>query len=258
VPILKTIHYQVFEEPGALHAVVLLHGAGGSHLSWPVVVRRLPGARVFALDLPGHGGSAGLAAPSVRDHAGRVLDWMQAARLQRAMLVGHSLGGAIALTVALERPECCAGLALLGSAARLPVNPGLIAATASPEGYPIAVEKIVQWSFTQATSPSLRALVARRLLGINPSVMHADLLACDGFDVSGRLADIRCPVLVLCGSEDRMTPLPNSQVLAESVYGARLEVIAGAGHMLMLEKPLQVAEAVGRFLASEAFAGETG
>src|SRR5512140_3865565 len=104
-----------------LPPVILIHGAGGHHLYWPAQVRRLHGERVFALDLPGHGKSAGVGHHSVQDYSAEVLAFMDAMKFSRAVLVGHSMGGAVALQAALDAPERMLGLGLLGSAARLRV-----------------------------------------------------------------------------------------------------------------------------------------
>ncbi len=73
-------------------------------------------------------------------------------------------------------------------------------------------------------------------------------MACDAFDETERIEQIRQPVLVICGNEDRMTPLRQSQYLAEHIPGAVLKTIPDAGHMVMLEKPQPVADILRGFL----------
>jgi len=248
MPKLAGIYYQVYQDAEGHLPVILLHGAGGSYLSWPVRVRRMPGLRVFALDLPGHGNSPERRGLSIHAYAACVRDWMEAVGLSRAVMVGHSMGGAIAITLALESPQHTLGLALLGSATRLRVNPALIEASANPASFPVAVEKVIQWSFSRGAPANLRSLVGRRLAGISPNLLHDDFLACDAFDVSARLGQISCPTLVMCGADDRMTSLRESQALVEAIPGASLQVIAGAGHMVMLEKPDEVAVALQEYI----------
>src|SRR5512139_2770184 len=130
----EKIAYQVHGD-GDSQPVVLLHGAAGTHLSWPAQVCRLPDCRVYALDLPGHGKSAGEACRSVDGYTRRVLDWMEALSLQQAVLVGHSMGSAVAMQIALTEPGRAAALVLAGSAARLKVNPALIELSASQKTY---------------------------------------------------------------------------------------------------------------------------
>ena len=228
--------------------LVLIHGAGGSHLSWPSQVRRLNNHEVYALDLPGHGKSTGPGQQRISTYADEVVKWMGAIDLHRAFIVGHSMGGAIALTMARKQPALIAGLALIGTGARLPVDPEILENTTNPTTYPTAVRKIILGSFHPATSESMTTLVEKRLLQERGSVLHGDLKACEGFDLSQGLEAIRMPTLVICGGDDRMVPLRNSQVLVNKIPQAALEVIEDSGHMVMLEKPERVATTIQEFL----------
>lgn len=229
--------------------VVLLHGAGGSHLSWPSEIRRIPGYRVFALDLPGHGKSGGRGFQSISRIAEAVLEWLEAVGIHSAVFAGHSMGGAIAQTLALDHAEHVLGLALISSAARLSVNPVLLDETAHETTYLNALGKIIAWSFSPQAPENLKALVVKRLEQTRPSVLHSDFLACDAYDETSRITQITHPTLVICGAEDRMTPVRNSYFLADSLPNAQLTIVDGAGHLVMIERPAEVASALARFLA---------
>jgi pimeloyl-ACP methyl ester carboxylesterase len=82
------------------------------------------------------------------------------------------------------------------------------------------------------------------MLQVAPQTIHDDFSACNAFDVTERLGEIRCPTLVICGTEDRLTPVKYATLLAERIPGAELKLIEGAGHMVMTEKPDLVAEAI--------------
>jgi pimeloyl-ACP methyl ester carboxylesterase len=241
------IAYQAHQD-GAGLAVVLLHGAAGTRLSWPAQARRLPGCCVYALDLPGHGKSGGEPCHSISDYTRQVLTWMEALDLQRAIFVGHSMGSAVAMQAAVTAPDRVAALVLVGSASMLKVNPALMALAASPETYLQAVERIVAWSYGRQAPPRLVELARRRMAETPQAVLLRDLQACDEFDMRGRLGEIEAPTLVVCGADDRMTPLAGAQALADGLARARLEVAAGAGHMLMLEQPLAFAALLERFI----------
>jgi pimeloyl-ACP methyl ester carboxylesterase len=228
--------------------VVLLHGAAGTHLSWPAQVRRLPGCRVYALDLPGHGKSGGEACSSISEYTRRVLAWIEALDLQRAIFVGHSMGSAVAMQAALTEPAKVAALVLVGSASQLKVNPALMAQASSPETYLQAVERIVAWSFSRQASERLVELVRKRMAETAQTVLQRDFQACDEFDISERLGEIEAPALVVCGADDRMTPLAGAQNLAGGLRRAHLEVAPNAGHMLMLEQPQAFATLLGAFI----------
>jgi pimeloyl-ACP methyl ester carboxylesterase len=229
-------------------AVVLIHGAGGNHLVWPFNIRRLPGYRVLALDLPGHGKSPAPGLQSITGYAQAVLEWLLAANLGPTVLVGHSMGAAIALQIALDNPQVATGLALLGCSIRLKVNPALITAASQAATFPDAVQTVTRWSYSPQAPAALTSLAAQRMAEIPPEVLHADFLACDAFDASGRLAEIRCPTYVICGEQDRMTPLSQVQELARQIQGSRMDVVPQAGHMVMIEQPGTVAELLARFL----------
>jgi pimeloyl-ACP methyl ester carboxylesterase len=232
--------------------VVLLHGAAGTHLSWPVQVRYLPGCRVYALDLPGHGKSGGEPCRSIEDYARRLVIWMEGLDLSGVTLVGHSMGSAIAMQVALAQPHWVAALVLAGAAPRLKVNPALIELAATPETYLMAMERIVAWSFSRGAPQRLMELALKRMGETPQAVLLADLLACDAFDIEGRLDEIQAPALVVCGAEDRMTPLRGAQALAQGLRQGQMEVVADAGHMLMLEQPLAFAAILEAFIKGKA------
>jgi len=229
--------------------LVLVHGAGGRLRQWPAALRELPGRRVIALDLPGHGSSPPPAHRSVPAYARSVLGLLDSLGVGTAAIAGHSMGGAVALALALEAPSRVAALALVGTGARLRVAAAILQATADPERFRVFAERSADLSFGPGASAALRREFADDWRAAGAEVAHGDFLACDAFDAMSRLGEIRAPTLVICGAEDRLTPLRYSEYLRDHVAGARLEVLAGAGHMVMLEAPAAVADAVGGFLA---------
>ena len=203
--------------------LVLIHGAGGTRLYWPPEIRRLPGYCVYALDLPGHG---------------------------KSELRGghHSMGGAIALSIALQHPERVIGLGLISSGARLKVHPTILNYAADPTTYNKAADMLVSYSFSPNAPKRLVELAHRRMLETRQSVFSGDLQACNRFDIMDKLGAIKQSTLVLCGAEDQMTPLRYAQFLSTSITDTRLVIVPGAGHMVMLEKPHLVAESLLSFL----------
>lgn len=249
MPYLSEVYFQSYQadDPNR-KALVLIHGAGGNHLSWPSQLRRLSGYRVYSPDLPGHGKSKGHGLQGIESYGKVTAAWIQGLELPKIFLAGHSMGGAIALWVALKHPELVRGLILISSGARLPVNLSLIEEMATQVGFPTAVDKITSWSFSSRIEPALVENVKKQMLKTRPSVLAGDFRACDSFDLSGQLGEITVPTLVLVGNEDRMTPERFSEGLAAGIPGAELEVISGAGHMLPLEKPVETAKRVRGFL----------
>jgi pimeloyl-ACP methyl ester carboxylesterase len=231
-----------------LPALVLIHGAGSSSEVWPRQLRRLPGFRVFAVDLPAHGKSGGLPENSIVGYAAQLLEWMQANDIDRAVLVGHSMGAAIALTMALEAPETISKLVLLGAAQQFIVNPVLLEKLGSPALTEQAVNMIVTWSFARSSNLQLRQTYAEQLSSNQPGVLHQDFLACSAFDFTSHAKEIRPPSLLLSGQDDVMVPLQRSQELGTQLLRGTLKMINGAGHMLMQEKPTDAASIIGQFL----------
>jgi pimeloyl-ACP methyl ester carboxylesterase len=249
MPYLSNLYYQTYQAKDISRwPLVLIHGAGGDHLSWPSQLRRLSGYRVYTPDLPGHGKSKGHGLQSITSYGEAALAWIHSLELPKVFLAGHSMGGAIALWLAWQHPELFRGLVLTSTGASLPVNLSLIEELATQVGFPTAVDKITSWSFSSRIEPTLVESVKRQMLKTRPSVLAGDFRACDRFDLSGRLGEIQVPTLVLVGDEDKMTPERFAEGLAEGIPEAELVVIPGAGHMLPLEQPAEVARVVRGFL----------
>lgn len=252
MPIQTGIYFQHHKKHagGGKHPVVLIHGAGGSHLYWPANIRRLEGYEVYALDLPGHGRSPQTLQESILAYAESIADWIVAASLQQAVVIGHSMGSAIAMTLALKSSRLIAGLGLLGSGARLKVNPQVLEQIGDAETLLATVHRVTQWSFSSQAPEILTSLAEKRLAEAGPQVLHSDFLACNAFDVTADLYKIMQPALIICGQEDKMTPVQESRYLAENIPNARLALVPEAGHMLMLEKPELVAHLLDDFLST--------
>lgn len=240
-------YYTVSGAPGSPHTLLLIHGAGGSHLDWPASLRRLPNARVYALDLPGHGRSAPPAHDSIAGYSAWTAEWMRALKLPPAVLVGHSMGAAIALELALQEPGLVRALVLIGAGARLPVSPHILEGLQqSPQDI---IPRIIGWAYGRDFPEEGKALARRRLEQVPAAVLYRDFLACSRFDRRAELKNIDQPALILAGSEDRMVPLALSEELHGGLPRARMVTFAGAGHMLTFERPAEVASAVSEFLA---------
>ena len=228
--------------------LILIHGAGGSYLFWPPEIRHLVGRDILAVDLPGHGESHGNWKDSIEAYAEVLLEFMDLLAIDQAVLGGHSMGSAIAQRMCLDYPERVNGLILVGAGARLRVHPQLIEDCSQPETYPQAVSQIMAWSFSRHADRKLVRLAGERMKEISPSVLLADFQACNNFDIRNEVGEIKQPTLIICGQDDQMTPVKFSEFLAENIRGSRLVIIPGAGHMVMLEKPVVAAVLIDEFL----------
>ncbi|MRR31978.1 alpha/beta fold hydrolase, partial [bacterium] len=176
MPIAAGLHYFHHEGGGLSRPpLVLLHGMGGDQLSWPPEVRRLPDARVYTLDLPGHGKTDGPGRQSVEDYARSVIDFLNETRLARAVFAGHSMGGAIALSLALDFPERVCGLGLVSTGSRLPINSSILENAANPSTFPLALKTLQQSLFGPGASPQLMDSTFKRLAANRQTLLHGDL-----------------------------------------------------------------------------------
>mgnify|MGYP001812766406 FL=1 len=234
--------------PTAGPPIVFVHGAGGMHQHWLYQVRDLPHSPTYALDLPGHGRSEGQGRDTIAAYGDWLVAFLDAAGEEQAVLVGHSMGGAIVLDVALRHAGRVAGLGLVATGARLRVAPAILDGIhQDPEA---AVRLICDFAFGPETSPEMVRMGRRQMGAISPEVLHGDFTACNAFTVMDRLGEIAVPALILCGSQDRLTPSKYSVYLRDQIARSVLHLVEGAGHMVMVERPESVVKALHSFLDS--------
>ncbi len=225
--------------------LVLLHGAGGDHRLWGDVQSRLEAAGIsaLALDLAGHGRSGGPARDTVEASADDVEETVAALRVGEWAVAGHSLGGAVALTLAARHPPGLRGAAVVSSGARLPVDPMILRGTI--DAFSCTVENLARFCFAKGTPENVWRDAARSMAEVGPRTLHADFTACAGYAVPPtRLESIRVPVEVVCGDADVLTPTALSEEVVGAVPGARLARLTGCGHMPLVEAPVELCEAL--------------
>lgn len=217
---------------------LLIHGAGEAAAVFAPQISAVPGC--WAVDLPGHGQSEGAGRSSVFEYAELVRELLARHAEGQTVLGGHSMGGAIVLAAALGYPQMLSGLALIATGARLRVHPDLLAALALgrfPESFRTAMVGSAQDVRLVEDLPTPR----------DSAVTHRDYLACDAFDVLGRLGEIHLPALVVTGEIDRYTPAKYGRAMAEAL-GGDFRLVEGAGHLVTLERPEEVNLALKSFL----------
>jgi 3-oxoadipate enol-lactonase / 4-carboxymuconolactone decarboxylase len=227
--------------------ILCLHCSGGNGAMFAGVLADLASDQSpLAIDLPGHGRSAGLdslgCTRKMAAFAGAFLDkW----GIARAVLLGHSMGGAVALRLALERPAAVRALVLCASAPKF-------AGSAIPAVARCVEGKEPRPFFRDAYSPKATPDVIRRgfmeNLKTDPRALLGDLEACRDFAVEGELARIAVPTLVVVGADEGPEMREGSERLAREIPGATLATVADAGHMVPLEQPGALAGVVREFL----------
>ena len=227
------------EGEGKRPPLVCVHGAGSSSVVWMEVVRRLSHrCRVVAPDLPGHGQSDRWHPPEevsvamYRDAVGTVCAQL---KIERAVLMGHSMGALIALDAAAAWPERVAGLVLVNGGVRLPVAPEVFVKLTGD------FTRFGKWLARVVWSPATSRDVVERwgtlAFTADQEVTLADFRAVERYDGATAAAKVRAPTLVLGGEDDLMTPPKLTRELAAAVPGARAVVVPEAAHMLAQEQP---------------------
>jgi pimeloyl-ACP methyl ester carboxylesterase len=223
--------------------LVFIHGAGGTRKVWRYQTSTFPGS--VALDLPGH--PRGIGYNTISEYAEFVTKAIIELGLTSIVLVGHSMGGAITIEIALAHPPFLAGIVLVGSGARLRVTS--IIKDEVTRDYAHAAEVIAQWAYSSKSDAKLRKASVQELLEVPAEVTYGDFQACDDFDRMNEISRIDLPALLVCGEDDALTPVKYSQFLRERIRNARIVIIPDAGHSVMLEKPEELNNAIRSFLA---------
>jgi pimeloyl-ACP methyl ester carboxylesterase len=222
--------------------LVFIHGAGGTHRVWRYQTSALPGS--LALDLPGH--PTGKGYQTISEYADSLTQAILDRKLTSVVLVGHSMGGAITIEIALAHPQFLSGIALVGSGARLRVAP-LIMDEVNRD-YTHAAEIIAEWAYSPKADPRLKKASIEELLEVPATVTYGDFRACDHFDRMNYISRIDLPTLIVCGEDDALTPVKYSQYMKDRIRNARIVIIPHAGHSVMLEKPDELNNALRSFL----------
>jgi pimeloyl-ACP methyl ester carboxylesterase len=237
----------------AKRTLVFLHGAGLDH-SWFGLQSRYfgyHGYNVLALDLPGHGKSAGPALTTVP----AMTDWMMGvldkAQVQKASLVGHSMGTLISLDCAARYPQRVERIVLIGTAYPMKVGEAYLDAAKrdSYDAFDIGTIFGHAPRVPLGGNPNpgmwMYGDTQARLERLAPGVLHADLKACNDYTLAG---EVKCPTLFILGRRDMLTPPRAAKPLQDKIAGAKTVLIGYSGHSLMAEAPDATLDALIEFL----------
>jgi pimeloyl-ACP methyl ester carboxylesterase len=226
--------------------LVFIHGSGGSHEDWNQQIISLKNEfNIAALDLPGHGQSEGSAESDVFSYVDIIEKFLKAAGILKPVLIGHSLGAAICLGFAIRYRDVAAAIVPVGGGVKMPVNPLILDGIRTDPDATIAM--ISKFSVTKTNREQYAGLIIQELSRVNPEIIYNDFTACNRLDITEKIPGIAVPTLVICGSEDKMTPPAFSEYLSNTIPGARLALIPEAGHFVMLENPKEFNDTVADF-----------
>lgn len=238
---------KIFHE--ARDPLIFVHGGGLDHTVWLLQSRYFAnhGRAVMAVDLPAHGKSAGEPLASIADMADWIVRLMDANSVETATLVGHSMGALVVYEAAARHPNRIQCIVTIGISIPMPVTNTLLAAAKADEHDAFNMLNI--WGHGPRAHVGGNQVPGMWMIGSGvrllersaPGVLYADLNACneyrDGLDHSALIA---CPVHVILGKDDRMTPVKAAQPLLGKLKCAQVTILEGCGHMLMAEKPGEV------------------
>ncbi|MHB8568254.1 MAG: alpha/beta fold hydrolase [Nitrososphaerales archaeon] len=229
-----------YDDLGSGKALVFVHGACENSQFWNHQKILSDRYRVLMLDLPGHGKSKPFADGSVtlRRYSDLVASFMAKASLEKAIIVGHSMGGAIALANVIEHSENLMGAVLVSTGAKLGVLPSI------REGLRSRFEETVKSvlgprQFSSRTNLETIRFVTDEILKCKGEVATADFEACNGFDVRQKLQSINMPALMIVGEEDKLTPVTWSTYLKDNIPRSKLVIVRDSSHLPMLERPAE-------------------
>jgi 3-oxoadipate enol-lactonase/3-oxoadipate enol-lactonase/4-carboxymuconolactone decarboxylase len=223
--------------------------------SWESQLQSAPGAlRLVALDLPGHGESDAMPRASVEEYAAVVADFLSALDCGPAVVVGHSLGGSIAVALAARRPALVRGLVLIGACVKLPlvdrVGERLVAFLPGPLRRLLFFSMAQKVLFAPDAPAEAISVTMRELRACRPETLMADVRAARAMDLTAPAAALDVPTLVLTGNRDRLTTPALAERLTALIRRSQLRVVDGPGHMLPLEAAARVNREIAAFVES--------
>jgi pimeloyl-ACP methyl ester carboxylesterase len=238
--------------------VVFAHGAGLDHSCFGLQSRYFGyhGRNALALDFPGHGRSESPPLAKIQEMADWVMRLLDAAKLGKASVVGHSMGALVALECAARHSQRVERIALLGVAYPMKVSEAFL--EAARENRQDAYDMDTIWAHAPRVplggnpNPGMWMYgdTLARLARLAPGVLYNDLKACHEYaGGEAAAAKVRCPVLFILGRRDQMTAAKSGLAFAQQVPGAQVVQIAPSGHSLMAESPDAVLDALVEFLA---------
>ncbi len=245
------------EGPDGAPPIVLLHALATSSALWlPQLPAWSCSFRVVRIDLPGHGASPVLEdACTLADFAREIIAVLDELNIDKAAVVGLSLGGMVAQACALEFPARCSALVLAHTGARTDPKVRHMwderITQCETQGLPAQVASILgRWfppDFATA-SPLTLAWVADQIPRTSPQGYAAAIAAIQQLDHMDRLRDIDVPVLVIAGELDMAVPASVARLMAEQISNAQLVVMPGVAHLGNVQAPVLFTETAGVFL----------
>ncbi|MFX0069973.1 MAG: alpha/beta fold hydrolase [Candidatus Hermodarchaeota archaeon] len=242
----KKIFYQI-KENETEKALIFVHGSGGNSNTWKEQLANLDvNYNLIAIDLPSHDRSDDFSTLSLELYIDVVKNLVKNLKFKDIVLAGHSLGGAIIQSYYLKYPNEVSALILIGSGARLRVSPFILSTLQND--FQEFLENLPIGAFYRRTPKDIVNEYIAETSKIVPEVTYQDFKICDNFDILDKMSLINVPCLIICGKDDKLTPVKYSMYFHEKLRTSELVIIEKASHMVMLEKPEELNHAITIFM----------
>ena len=241
----KRIYYNN-KKSGSNKAIIFVHGSGGSSYTWKNQLNLDIDYDLITLDLPSHDKSDNFSDLSLHLYVDVVHQLIKSLNYKNIILCGHSLGGAIVQQYYFTYPKDVSGLILFNTGGKLRVAPFILKSLKN--NYQEFMDSLPAGAFYRATPKKTIELYIQETSKISADVTYNDFKICDGFDVLSKLSTIEVPCLIIVGKQDQLTPVKYSVFFHNNIKNSELHIINKAGHMVMLEKPIEVNQAIENFI----------
>jgi pimeloyl-ACP methyl ester carboxylesterase len=231
--------------------LIFVHGAGGDKSQWDFQKKYFIEKQfgIIVLSLPGHGSSSDSELISIEAYTKSLHALLVTLNFKKGILIGHSMGGAIALQMILHYTDLAIeNLVLIGSGAKLGVAP--IFFDTLEKDFKNALKLMEIYAYHEKTDRELKLQNGKVALKNGANIFIKDFQACDDFDVRSRLNEITIPTLIICGKDDKLTPVKHSNFLHENISNSNISIIPESSHFVFQEKSVEVNQLIEQWISS--------
>jgi len=221
-------------------SIVFIHGASFNKDSWAELLPCLQDKYLcYAPDFPGHGDSPGKGYTKISDYSNFILNFIKDMKLESPVICGLSMGGAVVLDLMLKHQSLFSAGILMNTGPFLSVSDRIF--NAVRKRYSAYVNMLVSFGTSEKSDRDKIQVMIKKMSQCNQNVACRDFEACNGFDVQKELKNIKCPVLIIGGKDDKITPVHLSESLHENISGSEINIMYNTGHFPIIENPEKTA-----------------
>ena len=241
----KKIFYEL-KKCDSKTVVIFIHGSGGDASTWKNQLNGTNSYSAIALDLPSHGNSDRFEKLSLDLYVDILKCLFDSLNYDQTIVCGHSLGGAVIQSYYFKYPKDLDALILMSTGAKLRVSPAIL--DSLRRDYEEYLKYLNNVAFSKKTTNSIIQEYKNKSSLIGAEITYQDFKICDTFNLFDQTKLIKAPCLIICGTDDKLTPVKYSQYFHDNIMNSKLELIENGGHMVMLEKSKEVNKAIRKFI----------